>query len=417
MGCRRRAPAWLVATSVACTGPVERSGVDAEATSHERSEETLSREQLLDPVACQACHPAQYEEWSGSMHAYASRDPVFLAMNARGQEETGGKLGDFCVQCHAPMAVRDGLTSNGLNMADLPNAYQGVTCYFCHNAEAVEGDHNNPVRLANDTVMRGPFRDPVATAGHPSSYSTHFDKDHADSAALCGACHDVLVHEAFAPANVALERTYLEWQASLFSAPTANGGLTCNGCHMPISPRRDQAASGDHMPKRASRRHDFEGVDVALDDFPGKTRQRLLVQQFLDSSLLAEICVSRDGVIAIAIENASAGHHWPSGASHDRLLRLVRKELRRRYGYPSEASREPFRVRAVYSEENARFPWSDGSVRTDPEPGATRRINCATGFGSATPVTGTFGFAAAAEAIRAIIGSAEEGEAGERASA
>ena len=31
---------------------------------------------------------------------------VFLAMNERGQRETGGQLGPFCVNCHAPLAVR-----------------------------------------------------------------------------------------------------------------------------------------------------------------------------------------------------------------------------------------------------------------------------------------------------------------------
>src|SRR3954447_6222981 len=65
----------------------------------------LTPEQLLDPESCKGCHPSHYEEWSSSMHAYASSDPVFLAMNKRGQEEA--QLGDFCVQCHAPMAVRE----------------------------------------------------------------------------------------------------------------------------------------------------------------------------------------------------------------------------------------------------------------------------------------------------------------------
>jgi hypothetical protein len=40
------------------------------------------------------------------MHAYAAEDPVFLAMNARGQRETQGALGAFCVNCHAPLAVQ-----------------------------------------------------------------------------------------------------------------------------------------------------------------------------------------------------------------------------------------------------------------------------------------------------------------------
>ena len=58
----------------------------------------LSREELMDPENCIECHPTHVEEWKGSMHAYASEDPLFIAMNARGQRETNGELGDFCVQ-------------------------------------------------------------------------------------------------------------------------------------------------------------------------------------------------------------------------------------------------------------------------------------------------------------------------------
>ena len=39
---------------------------------------------MLDPATCQSCHPTHVRDWSGSMHAYASDDPVFVAMNARG---------------------------------------------------------------------------------------------------------------------------------------------------------------------------------------------------------------------------------------------------------------------------------------------------------------------------------------------
>ena len=76
----------------------------------------LSREELLNPETCKSCHPKHYREWASSMHAYAAKDPVFLAMNQRGQRETKGKLGDFCVNCHAPMAVREGKTKDGLNL-------------------------------------------------------------------------------------------------------------------------------------------------------------------------------------------------------------------------------------------------------------------------------------------------------------
>ena len=64
------------------------------------------------------------------MHAYASTDPVFLAMNQRGQRETNGELGSFCVQCHAPMALRTGATTDGLNLKTLPEHLQGVTLFL-----------------------------------------------------------------------------------------------------------------------------------------------------------------------------------------------------------------------------------------------------------------------------------------------
>src|ERR1041385_4953023 len=91
--------------------------------------EHLTRDALLSPETCQSCHSAHYQEWAGSMHAYASRDPVFLAMNRRGQEETNGGLGSFCVGCHAPLALREGATSDGLNLDEVPQHLQGVTCY------------------------------------------------------------------------------------------------------------------------------------------------------------------------------------------------------------------------------------------------------------------------------------------------
>ena len=109
------------------------------------------------------CHPQHYTQWSGSMHAYSSDDPVFLAMNARGQRETNNQLGTFCVQCHAPMAVALKLT-DGTNFdpTTLPPTARGITCFFCHNVESVDADHNNGLVLALDDTMRGGVQNPDA---------------------------------------------------------------------------------------------------------------------------------------------------------------------------------------------------------------------------------------------------------------
>jgi tRNA A37 threonylcarbamoyladenosine dehydratase len=85
----------------------------------------------------------------------------------------------------------------------------------------------------------------------------------------------------------------------------------------------------------------------------------------------------------------------------DDLLRLVRRELRRTWGYPAGIETD-FGVPCVYSAEPQIFPWSDGGCRATPERGESLKMDCASGFGAATFVTGVFGFAAAGEVVRRI---------------
>jgi tRNA A37 threonylcarbamoyladenosine dehydratase len=90
-----------------------------------------------------------------------------------------------------------------------------------------------------------------------------------------------------------------------------------------------------------------------------------------------------------------------SKASHDKLLSEVRRQLRQEHGFP--AGQAAMDLPCVYSVERTVFPQADGSVcemRADAEDGA--RLNCNGGLGSATFVTGAFGFAAAGFVVRKI---------------
>jgi tRNA A37 threonylcarbamoyladenosine dehydratase len=90
-----------------------------------------------------------------------------------------------------------------------------------------------------------------------------------------------------------------------------------------------------------------------------------------------------------------------SQASHDKLLAEVRRRLRLEHGFP--AGQLPMNVPCVYSVERTLFPQPDGSVcemRSAAEDGT--RLNCNGGLGSATFVTGAFGFAAAGIVVRTI---------------
>jgi hypothetical protein len=274
----------------------------------------LDREALLNPDNCQSCHPEHYNEWSGSMHAYAGNDPIFLAMNRRGQRETGGALGDFCIKCHAPMALQEGLTTDGLNLETVPQHLKGVTCYFCHNVVAVQGTHNNPLVLANDDVMRGSISDVAETVGHKAEYSALFNRGLSESSGLCGSCHDVVTPNGFH-----LERGFKEWKESLFSHETQAELQTCGRCHMP---GRDGLAAqvAGAVPRRIHS-HAMPGVDLAVIDWPQKEAQRALVQADLDSTLISQLCITRvqGGIeIRVDLENFGAGHNFPSSATHNR---------------------------------------------------------------------------------------------------
>jgi tRNA A37 threonylcarbamoyladenosine dehydratase len=89
-------------------------------------------------------------------------------------------------------------------------------------------------------------------------------------------------------------------------------------------------------------------------------------------------------------------------ATRDELLRQVRKKLRNDYGWPKGAQ-QFYGVPTVYSLEAQVFPWSNGEVCATPEAGGNLRMDCASGFGAAAFVTGTFGFVAAAEVVRQIV--------------
>ena len=273
----------------------------------------LAEPELQDPRTCATCHVDHFREWSGSMHAYAGVDPIFLALNRRGQRETNGALGTFCVNCHAPLAVRAGLTKDGLNLAELDPKVLGVNCFFCHASEfAGGGFSNNPLVLQHDGLMRGGIADPVPNTAHEAQYSTSHDHQDDRAGAFCGSCHDIIT-----PPGAHIERTFVEWRKSHFALAERQ---TCGACHMPE--RTGLAAQAPGVLVRKVHDHSMPAVDVALTAFPEMAAQRAGVQQILDTALSAKLCVTSDGASGVRVEatllNEKVGHFFPSGSAQDR---------------------------------------------------------------------------------------------------
>jgi nitrate/TMAO reductase-like tetraheme cytochrome c subunit len=253
------------------------------------------------------------------MHAYASEDPLFLAMNERGQREAN--IQNFCMNCHAPMAVAaapPGTVITAAMLKTLPASQRGITCYFCHTIDGVADTHNNPLHLAGDNVMRGRFTDAVPNEAHASAYSEFLDGTQLGSAHACGSCHDIVNDH-----GAHIERTFEEWQGSVFSAAT---GQTCAQCHLSQS-GPELIADGPKAPgvfARVAHDHKMAAVDRALTDFPEIDAQNAAVAYQLDRELQTAICVASfgpgDAKIAVLTDNYASGHKWLSGAAQDRQL-------------------------------------------------------------------------------------------------
>ena len=84
---------------------------------------------------------------------------------------------------------------------------------------------------------------------------------------------------------------------------------------------------------------------------------------------------------------------------NDPLLNQVRKRLRKLYNFP-KYSRQKFGIPCVYSDEVPTFPLLDGGVSCERQKGQDYRLNCDTGFGSSTALTGTIGFTLASVVMK-----------------
>ncbi|MFN3901172.1 MAG: tRNA cyclic N6-threonylcarbamoyladenosine(37) synthase TcdA [Alishewanella aestuarii] len=90
-------------------------------------------------------------------------------------------------------------------------------------------------------------------------------------------------------------------------------------------------------------------------------------------------------------------------AYNDPLLAKVRNMLRRDHQFSRNPKRR-FGVDCVFSTEQLRYPAADGSVcQQKPDTSGAMRLDCSGGFGAATVVTASFGFAAVSRLLVKLV--------------
>lgn len=115
---------------------------------------------------------------------------------------------------------------------------------------------------------------------------------------------------------------------------------------------------------------------------------------------------ARRGKIPLVVVGSAGGRLDPSCIQRadlnrtegDGMLRRLRRELRGTYDFPRERC---WKIATIYSNEQRRFPDADGGTTDVPLSNAA--MDCSTGIGSLTWVTGTMGFWAASAAVEGLL--------------
>jgi tRNA A37 threonylcarbamoyladenosine dehydratase len=157
-------------------------------------------------------------------------------------------------------------------------------------------------------------------------------------------------------------------------------------------------------------------ITTATEFFSPSTARRLLAPKFdflvdaidrmSNKSLLIASC--KEAGIPLVVVGGAGGRRDPAAikiadlgeSGGDELLKLVRRTLRADYGWAT--GKQHYGIPCVFSPEKPIYSWSNGTVCATQEPGSSLKMDCASGFGTTTFMTGTFGFLAAGEVVRRI---------------
>lgn len=278
---------------------------------------TMELSDFSSAAGCRTCHPDQFAQWEGSMHAYAFVDPVnTLWMNGLRDAVGAQVLGTFCVQCHSPIGALTGQTPPGFDKENVPALVkEGITCDACHMLQEASGTAFSEAVYHYDVKSGKKYAalpDPAPNTAHGSESKEFYNQSRA-----CLPCHD-LVNRNGLPSEI----TYSEWGQSPYLAM----GMECQDCHMPSY--SGQAAVGG--PQRNNlRRHDFVGVDMPLlSDFSTSPDVRSRIETLLRNAVTvtSEIpdAVTSGGVLrfSVTINNDKTGHDIPSSVTFVRQMWL-----------------------------------------------------------------------------------------------
>jgi hypothetical protein len=117
-----------------------------------------------DPVGvqtCRRCHPDVVEQWSDSMHRFASmQNPWYRAAVENLRRKSGKRVSFFCAGCHDPAVMLPGDFDKDFDPY-AAESQTGLACLYCHQIDAVHGNGGSARWNRTGRMERMVARDPV----------------------------------------------------------------------------------------------------------------------------------------------------------------------------------------------------------------------------------------------------------------
>lgn len=303
-----------------------------------------SKAEFTPPETCAECHPQQYEEWTGSVHALALKDPVYQGELNKAIKAVGHDIARQCEGCHSPAGVVTG-EIKGAGLKDLsPMAINGVSCDICHSVKDHTGWQTPYHQPENGSLLLSPGKDgkdgtvltkygPYKPAeGCGEGFHECVEQPLHKQTELCASCHQVHHYDSHTP----LESTYREWK----DGPYAVKGIACQDCHMVDYETFIRSADTFKKPERGEFRHYFNGANFLLYSLleqaakksgdealaaNAKNKFEMAVARLKAAADIEVTPIYRDNNLAeikVRVHNKRAGHNLPTSLTNIRQIWL-----------------------------------------------------------------------------------------------
>ncbi len=297
-----------------------------------------SKAEFTPPETCAECHPQQFEEWTGSMHALAFKDPVYQGELNKAVKAVGHDIARQCEGCHSPVGVVTGQVKGpgltGLNSI----ALNGVSCDICHSVKSHTGWQTPYHQPENGSFVMSPGKETadgvVLTKYGPykpgedcgEGFHECVEQPLHKTTELCANCHQVHHYESHTP----LESTYREWKDGPYSVKN----IACQDCHMVDYDTFVRSADEFKKPERGEFRHYFNGANFLLYYLLEQAAKKggdealaanahnkfeMAVNRLKAAAEVEVMPIYRDNKLAelkVRVHNKRAGHNLPTSLTN-----------------------------------------------------------------------------------------------------